>query len=120
MALSPKQQVVAITLSQGKTQAQAAAEAGCGLRTVQRWVTQPEFQEYICQSKRESYQQAISKLVSYTTNAVAVLDSVAADVRVPASTRVAAAKVILDSAIKAYGQEELERRVSELEEKLKP
>lgn len=120
MALSAKQQLVAIALSQGKTQAQAAISVGAGLRTVQRWATQPEFQEAVRQAQRESYDQAISKLVACSAGAVAVLAAVAADSKVSAAARVAACRGILDAAHRGYAQAELERRVAELEEKLKP
>ena len=118
MALSAKQQIAAIALSQGKTQAQAAAGAAVGLRSVQRWVTQPEFQEAVHQAQRESYDQAIAKLVACSAGAVAVLAAVAGDGKVSASARVAASKAILDAAYRGYAQQELERRVKELEEKL--
>lgn len=118
MALSAKQRLTAITLSQGKTQAQAAAAVGAGLRTVQRWVTQPEFQEAVRQAQRESYDQAIAKLVACSAGAVAVLAAVAGDSKVSASARVAASRAILDAAYRGYAQEELARRVEELEQRL--
>lgn len=71
-----------IVLSQGKTQAQAAASVEAGLRTVQRWCGQPEFQEAIRQAQRESYDQAIAKLVACSAEAVAVLATIAADAKV--------------------------------------
>lgn len=120
MALSAKQQLVAVALSQGKTQAQAAAAVNIGLRTVQRWVTQPEFQEAVRQAQRESYEQAIAKLVACSAGAVVVLTSIAADSKVSPSARVAASKAILDAAHRGYAQEELERRLRELERRLQP
>lgn len=120
MALSTKQLLAIAALNQGRTQAQAAAAASAGLRTVERWMTQQEFREAIRQAKRETYDQAITRTVACSSLAVTVLGNIAADNKVGASARVAACKTILDVAFKAHAQEELEQRVVELEEKLKP
>jgi transposase-like protein len=40
---TPKTRAVASALAEGKTRAQVAAEHGVGLRTIYRWLTDPEF-----------------------------------------------------------------------------
>ncbi len=92
MAVSAQQQLAAIALSQGRTQAQAASSAGCGLLTLERWLTLPEFQQAVRQAQKEAYDQSISKLVAITGGAVAVLGSIAADTKISSSARVAACK----------------------------
>lgn len=90
------------------------------MRTVQRWCTLPEFQAAIRQAQKQVYDTVIAKLVTCSSGAVVVLASIVSDSAVPASARVSAAKAILDSAHRCYFQQELERRLAELEEKLNP
>lgn len=120
MALSAKQELVAAALAQGKSQIQAAAVVGAGVRTVRRWCTEPEFKEAIRTAQRESYDTAIARLVTCSSSAVVVLANIAADTEVSPSARVAACRVILDSSFRGYAQQDLERRIIELEDKLTP
>lgn len=119
-ALTAKQELAVVSLSQGRSQTQTATSTGIGLRTIQRWCQQPEFQAAIRTAQKEAYDQAIAKLVVCSSGAVAVLGSIASDAANPASARVAACRAILDAAYRGYAQAELERRVAELEEQLKP
>ncbi len=115
-----KQELAIVALSQGKSQTQTAASTGIGLRTIQRWCQQPEFQAAIRTAQRESYDTAIARLVAVSASAAAILASIAADTEASAPARIAACRVILDGAYRGFAQAELERRVAELEEKLKP
>ena len=118
MALSVKQELVAAALAQGKSQIQAAAVVGAGVRTVRRWCTEPEFKEAVRTAQRESYDTAIAKLVTCSSAAVVVLATIASNPGIAASARVSAAKAILELAHRAYSQAQLEKRLTTLEKQL--
>lgn len=120
MALSAKQELAALALAQGKTQVQAAASISAGVRTVRRWCQEAEFKEAIRTAQRESYDTAIARLVAVSASAAAILASIAADTEASAAARIAACKVILDGAYRGYAQQDLERRIEQLEQGLKP
>jgi hypothetical protein len=60
-------------------------------------------------------ESAINRLRRFATDAVTTLHEVATDVESPASSRVAASKAILDTALKAVELEDVESRLSALE-----
>lgn len=120
MTLTVKQSLAVVALAQGQTQDLAAKVAKCSKRTLQRWLLQEEFKSAIAQAKRDSYQQAVSRLVTLSSGAVTTLAAIAVDCKAPTAARVSACRTILDAAYRGYAQEELERRVAQLEEKLNP
>jgi hypothetical protein len=120
MALTVKQSLAVVALTQGQTQDQAATAAKCSKRTLQRWLFQKEFKSAIAQAKKDSYEQSISRLVALSSGAVVTLATLASDPKVPPAARVAACRTILDAAHRGYAIEQLESRLSQLEEKLKP
>lgn len=120
MTLTLKQSLAVVAKPQGQTQDQAAKVAKCSKRTLQRWLLQEEFKSAIAQAKRDSYQQAVSRLVALSSGVVATLAAIAADHKAPTAARVSACRTILDAAYRGYAQEHLEHRVAQLEEKLNP
>ncbi len=63
--------------------------------------------------------QAVARLQHMSTHAVTVLATVMADKTTPPSTRVMAAKSILEFAIRAVELEDLEARLAVLEQAMK-
>ena len=114
--LTPQQQKACLALLTEPTISAAAQAAGVGERTLYRWLDDPTFATAYRAARRQAVSQAIARLQQLSSGAVAVLAQVAADKNARASSRVAAATKILEVAIKAVELEDLEARISVLEE----
>jgi hypothetical protein len=95
---------------------EAARAIGIGTRTLFRWLTEPEFEAAYRKAKRDAYRQAIGRLQQGSATAVSVLLKIMVDSAEPASARVRAGEIILNHAARAIEIEEIEARVSALEE----
>lgn len=97
----------------------AAIKAGISESTAWRWMQDDEFQAKYKAAKKQALSVAIAQLQAATGEAVQTLRDVAADSDSPASSRVSAAKSILELAIKAAEIEDIEQRLSDLEAQIK-
>lgn len=99
---------------------EAAEQAGIPYGTARRWIgSDPKFRAAYNQARRQLVEHAIVKLQKATDQAVDTLISIATGRRGrPNPTRLAAAKMILDLSLRAVELEDLQQRVSELEEQL--
>ena len=95
---------------------EAAKAVGIGIATLMRWQKQPEFQAAYRDAKRESYRQSIARMHHMTSAAVSTLGKIMVDSAVPAATRVRAADSILNHTAKAIENEDIDARVTELEQ----
>jgi len=102
-------------LTGGSDHQEAAQAADVGESTVFRWLQDPDFQEAFQKAKQQTVRQAITRLQQVTGEAVDVLKKVMTDSGSPAGSRVTAARIILDTALKAVEMEDLEARVAALE-----
>ena len=106
----------AIAALLAKPTIEAAAEAlGINPVTVHRWLAEPAFTEAYRAARRAAVQQAVTRLQQVSGGAVAVLVQVMADKDNPASTRVSAAKTVLEFSFRAVELDELEARIAALE-----
>lgn len=94
---------------------QAAKEAGIGARTLHRWLRDEKFQEKYRLARWRSVSQAIGRLQWLATEAVESLGEVFKDPKTPASSRVAAAKVVIEMSLRAAEIEEIRARINILE-----
>jgi hypothetical protein len=83
-----------------------------------RWLQQPEFRKSYMEARRLAVQRAIARTQAATSEAVETLREVMNDQTAKGSERIAAAKAILDYAMKGIELEDHEQRLSELEAKL--
>jgi hypothetical protein len=95
---------------------EAARAAGIGVRTLLRWLKLPEFQAAYRHARRDAFGQAIARLQQGTSPAATTLLKIMIDPSVPASVRVRAADSVLNHAAKAIEIEEIEARVTALEQ----
>ncbi len=95
---------------------EAARTAGISTRTLLRWLQLPEFQKAYRQGRRDAYSQAVARLQQGTSAAATILLKTMVDPGTPASVRVRAAEAIFSHAFKAIEVEDIEARVSELEQ----
>src|SRR3712207_3895809 len=113
--LTAKQEKLIAALLTSAT-VRTAAAAGVSEPTVYRWLREDAvFDAAYRAARRNAVQQAISRLQQHSGAAVTILLMIAADLKMPASSRVAAASKVLKLAIKAVELEDIEARLTALE-----
>ena len=116
--LTPKQHKTIAALLSEPTIEKAAAKVGVGERTLHTWLHEPAFAAAYRAARREAVSQAVARLQQVSTHAVTVLVNVMANTSTPPATRVAAAKTVLEMAIKAVELEDLAARLDALEQRM--
>ena len=114
---SRKQDEAVLALITHPSIPEAAKSLNIGDKTLWRWMQKDDFQDAYLKARREIIKQASSQLQASMSEAVNVLKEVMNDNDSPASTRVSAAKIVLDMGLKANEIEDLEARVKKLEER---
>jgi len=94
---------------------QAANVAGVGERTLYRWLQEPVFLEQYRKARKTALDQAISTLQERSNAAARALVDIVEDQEMPPSTRVAAAREIIQASIKGVERDDFESRLEELE-----
>ena len=94
---------------------QAASVAGIAESTLYRWLKEPVFLEQYRKARKAAVDQAISTLQERANKAAKALIDIAEDQEMPPSTRVAAAREILQTSIKGVERDDFERRLEALE-----
>jgi hypothetical protein len=112
---APQQKALSALLTEPTIQA-AAKTAGCGERTLHRWLQEPSFESEYRKARREAVRQAVARLQRSAGGAAAALSEIAEDPNERAPARVAASRAILELAIKAVELEDLEARIAALEQ----
>ena len=113
--LSRKKEQAVMALITEPTIKAAADKIGITTATLYKWLKLPEFRSAYMEAKRETVSVAITRLQQVAVEAVDALRSIMNDPNKAASARVAAARTILEMAIKAVEIEDLEVRIEELE-----
>jgi hypothetical protein len=94
----------------------AAKHAGISGPTLWRWLQEPEFQAAYRQARRQALGQATAQLQQASTAAVKALRQIIENPKAPPSSRVAAAKTVLELGLKAVEVEEIEARLAAIEQ----
>lgn len=116
MAGTSAKRELAITALLSSPSIEGAAEAaGVGTRTLFRWLRDPDFLAEYREARRHSVTAAIARMQQVCAAAVTTLEAVMSDPEAPASSRVQAARTVLDMALRACEYEDLEARISALE-----
>lgn len=110
-----QERVISILLSE-PTLTAAAKKAGVTELTLYRWFKQADFATAYREACRQVVDTAIGSLQAACAEAVDTLRVIMADVQAPASSRVTAARTVLEMAFKAVELEDIEERVSALEQ----
>ena len=114
-ASSARQDRIILALLEHSTHEKAAAALGMSAVTLWRWMQKPEFAEAYRRARREAFSQSVARLQHASNAAVGTLLRVMTDREAPAASRVRAADVVLQSALRGMEIEDIEARVSELE-----
>lgn len=104
-----------VAILEHPTQEKAAAALGISTVTLWRSMQKPEFAEAYRKARREAFSQSVARLQHASNAAVGTLLRVMTDREAPASSRVRAADVVLQTALRGMGIEDIEARVWELE-----
>jgi len=114
--LTPKQESAILALLTARNVEEAAKTADVPLRTLYRWMADPDFDNGFRRAKRAAFGQALSRLQQGSAAAATVMLKLMVDGTVPASTRLRAADCVLGQAKNAIEIEEIEARVLALEQ----
>lgn len=112
-----KREKVALALLESPTIAEASRKAGVSMRTIYVWLKEPEFQEVFREVKKQFISLTLSRLEGITGEATETLREIMLT-GVGESPRVSASKAILDTVLKLYEYEQLEERITKLEERI--
>jgi hypothetical protein len=110
-----KREQAIIALITSRTHRDAATACGIGLRTLQKWLTEPAFAEAYARAKRELIDGTTSELRNHGTKAVATLARIASDTESPAAAQVSAASRILEFLYRSHEDEDISARLDKLE-----
>ncbi len=113
---NPKQDKAITALLSCKTIADAAQQAGVSERSLYNWLSDETFQAAYRAARWQAAGQAIARLQSIASEAAEALQDVYSDKDNPASARVSAARCVLELSIKAVELENLEARITALED----
>jgi len=113
--LSSKQEEAIIAILTNRSLEEAARAVNVGVRTLYRWLQDPDFDAALRTARRKAFSQSLARLQQMCSAAVSTLGKVMIDAATPAATKVRAAESILTHSAKAMEIEDIEARVSELE-----
>ena len=95
--------------------AAAAKKAGISESTLRRWLQDRDFAERCRLARRQVLEQATARLQSASLDAVNALQAIVSNLNAPPSTRVLAARTILDMAYRAVEVGDLSERLQNVE-----
>ena len=107
-----------VALAAGASKEDAAAVAGISRSTLFEWLKDPEFRERVRHERHRLIDRALGRLADASVGAVDVLVTIADDVEVPASARVAAARGVLEIGARLREEVEVTSRLDEIEQAL--
>lgn len=113
--LSPSQVRAIEALLAHETQAEAATAARVGQRSIRRWLTQEPFRAALARQRNRLLEDAGAVLARGASKAAASLVKMATGEGRVSSPRVAAARAVLDIAIRAAAHDDTLKRLADLE-----
>src|SRR5712691_7854146 len=112
---SRRQDRFVLALLEHPTLEKAAAAVGVSDVTLWRSLQKPGFAEAYRKARREAFSQSVARLQHASNAAVGTLLRVMTDREAPAASRVRAADVVLQTALRGMEMEDLEARLDRLE-----
>ena len=111
-----RQDQAIVALLENPTLDKAAAVLGVSGVTLWRWMQKPAFLEAYRRARREAFSQSVARLQHASNAAVGTLLRVMTDREAPSASRVRAADVVLQTALRGMEMEDLEARLDRLEQ----
>jgi regulator of sirC expression with transglutaminase-like and TPR domain len=114
--LGAKKEAAILALLSARSMEDAARTAGVPARTLSRWMKEKDFQAACRRTRSQAFEQQLGRLQQAASAVVTTLLKLAIDPAAPPAVRARAAWYVLTLATKAFEIEDLEARVTELEE----
>jgi hypothetical protein len=114
--LGAKKEAAILALLSARSVEDAARTAGVSARTLSRWMKEKDFQAACRRARRQAFEQQVGRLQQASAAVVTTLLKLAVDGTAPPAVRARASWYVLTLATKAFETEDLEARVTELEE----
>ena len=115
-SLTPKQEKAIMALLTEPTIKKVAELVGVGESTLYRWFQEDEFNQAFRDARKRTFPQSISHLQQATTTAVYTLKEIMENSEASSSSRVTAAKTVIEMAYRAYEMEDLSAEIEEIKE----
>lgn len=116
--ISTKQKRLIASLLTSPTIEKAAETAGVGERTVYTWLSDVNFRAALREAQDRAIDMAVSRLVGGASEAADVLITIATNTAEKGSTRVAAARAVIEGMGKTMEIRDLAERLAVLEAKV--
>jgi hypothetical protein len=116
--ISRNQERAIIALLSEPSITKAARAANIGDKTLRRWLDSEAFSRAYHAARKAVTRQATARIQAAMSKAVETLKTIMTDDQKPASSRVAAARTILDYGLKFSELEDIESRLSALESQM--
>ena len=113
--LGAKKEAAVLALLSSRSVEDAARAANVAVRTLYRWLKEPDFCAAYREAKRTSFAQAVARLHQMSSAAVSTLGKVMVDPATPPSAKIRAADSILNHTARAIELDDIEARLSVLE-----
>jgi len=115
LKVSPKQLRAIVALLEEPTLKKAAATAGVNPSTLWRWLKTTDFRHAYMLARWKAVQQGIARCQRFTAEATSVLNQIMRDESVSASTRISAAKSIVQNALRGVELEDHDERLAQIQ-----
>ena len=109
---------IAVCILTTSTYEEAAEKSGVSKSTLYRLRKDPEFQETINQIKNDMFQDTMKKAQAYSMESLEILRDIMRDSEATDSSRVSAARTILELGLNSAEQEQIINRIEEFERML--
>ena len=110
-----QEEAIAALLTQ-RNMDEAAKSIGIAPKTLLRWMKVPEFKTAYREARRATFSQTVARLQQGSPAAATTLLKIMVDQNAPYASRVRAAECVINHSIKAIEIEDIEARVSDLEQ----
>lgn len=116
--ITEKQQKAIYALLESATRKEAATKAAVGLRTLERWLADPEFRKELLAAQREQFSNSGKKLMASMDQAIDALHDVMNNPGQPgAANKYHAASKLLELGTRYHELSNTEERIALLEKK---
>ena len=114
--LRPSQRAALGALIEGATKTEAAAVAGCQVRTLNRWLDDPLFSAELKRHTTQALVNAGRRLTGVMDRAIDTIHEVLRDKREKSSVRLRAAQIAIDSGLRLIEAADIAERLERIEE----
>lgn len=113
--MAKNREVIAMNLLTSGSYQECCERCGISEKTLRKLRRDPDFQEIVKQTKKEMFQVSMDKAQASSIKALEVLNSIMSDTTATDSSRVSAARTVLELAYSSVEQEEILSKLDEIE-----